>query len=207
VPSTTALTGMGRWHLSSGEVTAATGGTSSGCTAPWETRPEGPGGPDISKSALGGPPSASSAGPPSGAARAGSWAATFAEQTFELSDIVANLSVHNPNPVIIGIRSPSVSGSVTFDRNAMIGLNMTGGVASPIRPSGRPGAPSGLHAVSLGELNLAGVDLKVKGASLRTGVIEVRGLRGGELRLKARTPETLEAVIERISVHDISVKF
>jgi hypothetical protein len=26
VPSTTALTGMGRWHLSSGEVTAATGG-------------------------------------------------------------------------------------------------------------------------------------------------------------------------------------
>ena len=139
--------------------------------------------------------------------RAGSWAATFAAQTFELSDIVADLSVHNPNPVTIGLTSPSVKGHIVFGRDALVELHMTGGVASPIRPSGRPGAPDGLHAVSLSQLNMDGVDLMIKTVSLKTGRIEVRGLHGGELRLKARSPELLEAAIDRISVRDIELKF
>ncbi len=94
-----------------------------------------------------------------------------------------------------------MSGHATLGTNALIGLHMEGGAASPTRLSTRPGAPNGLHAVSLRHLNIADVDLKVMGTKVTTGGIEIRGLDHCDIQLKGRTPVSLRASVDQIVVH------
>jgi len=204
---------LARWHLETGEVTES----KDKHLLRMRRAAEKPGsvlGPDLSQGVLAPSPGGSAPNP------SWSWFATFALQTLEFDAIVANLDVKNTTPVTLTIGSPpsatpgaptpapagSVSGTVTFGKEAIVNLQLKGGVASPVRPTGRPGAPDGFHAVSLDQLNLDNVDLMVAGASVTTGTIEVRNLKDADLRLDKRSPQTLRATIEKVIVHGLHVK-
>jgi hypothetical protein len=108
--------------------------------------------------------------------------------SLEIRKLVARLDIKNSGPLPITIESDTVKGVVTLSDQALLSLQVSGGIPAVKPPAERPGTNPGGLDISLGAFKLDKIDLSIfdkptptEIQQLHTGTIQIKDLKDANI--------------------------